>query len=239
MGIGQEIALRLAEAGAAVAIADSNVEAAEQTAEMIGAQGGTALAVRADASSHRDAELVMHGAKARFGRLDILVNNAGIFPMCPALDVSPELWQRVIGVNLSGAFFYAQAAAQVMVADGHGGRILTLRTGYSPTGSRFVPAGIPASPRRRCPRHWIFRAAFSSRSSMRPQCIQTWVRTLKDFSTRSPQPEQSCDVDAGSTASTRLPAHAALRARMMRKWPQPASRMLLLSPALRLAPLCS
>jgi hypothetical protein len=58
---------------------------------------------------------------------------------------------------------------------------LTLRWGYSPAGSRFIPAGIPASPRRRCPRHKMFLAAFSSRSSTRPQLVQTWVRTLKDF----------------------------------------------------------
>ena len=87
---------------------------------------------------------------------------------------------------------------------------LTLRRGYSPTGSRFIPAGIPASPRRRCPRHTMFLAAFRSRSRIRPQVVQTWVRTLKDFCMRSPQPEQSCDVYAGLTASTRFPAHAAL-----------------------------
>jgi hypothetical protein len=106
-------------------------------------------------------------------------------------------------------------------------------------GSRFTAAGIPTTPRRRCPRQKIFLAAFSSRSKMSPQVVQTCVRTDRLFSTRAPHPEQSWDVDAGLTASTRLPAHAALYARMDRKWPHPASCMLWLRPALRLAPLCA
>ena len=54
---------------------------------------------------------------------------------------------------------------------------LTLRRGYSPTGSRFNPPANAGSPRRRCPRQRMFLAAFRSRSSMRPQVVQTWVRT--------------------------------------------------------------
>ena len=106
-------------------------------------------------------------------------------------------------------------------------------------GSRFSAPAIAGTPRRRCPRHWIFLAAFSSRSITSPQFVQMWVRTLKDFWIRAPQPEQSWDVYAGLIASTRLPAHAALYARMLRKLPHPASWMLLLRPAFRLAPLCS
>src|SRR5262249_22903565 len=100
---------------------------------------------------------------------------------------------------------------------------LTLHPPYRATGSRFLPAGFPASPRRRCLRHWMLRAAFRSRSRMRPQFVQTRVRTESDLAMRSPQPEQSCDVYAGGTACTCLPAHAALKARMVRKWRHPAS----------------
>jgi hypothetical protein len=59
--------------------------------------------------------------------------------------------------------------------------MLTLRRGSSPTGSRFIPAGIPASPRRRCPSQSMLLAAFSSRSRIRPQLVQTGVRTLRLF----------------------------------------------------------
>ncbi len=137
MGIGQGIALRLAEAGAAVIIADINLEAAQQTANMIVAKDGKAKAVRADASSQQDAEKVMGEANATFGRLDILVNNAGIFPMSPVLETSPELWQKVIGVNLNGTFYYAQAAARAMIAQGHSGRIVNIASidALHPTGN--------------------------------------------------------------------------------------------------------
>jgi hypothetical protein len=74
---------------------------------------------------------------------------------------------------------------------------------------------------------------------MSPQLVQTWVRTRKDVCMRSPQPLQSCDVDAGLTAATRVPAHAALKVRMMRKWDHPASWLDVVTPALRLAPLCA
>jgi hypothetical protein len=90
---------------------------------------------------------------------------------------------------------------------------LTLRAGYSPAGSRFLAPATAGTPRRRCPRQWMFRAAFASRSSTRSQDGQTWVRTERLFRIRSPQPLQSCEVYAGLTASTRLPAHAVLQAR--------------------------
>src|SRR5437764_9916497 len=78
MGIGQGIALRLAEAGAAVVIADVSLPAAEDTAYQIRAAGGKAKAVRADAASVADVQRTVEEAVRDFGHLDILVNNAGI-----------------------------------------------------------------------------------------------------------------------------------------------------------------
>src|SRR5215469_3840583 len=112
---------------------------------------------------------------------------------------------------------------------------MTLRRGYSPTGSRFSAAGIPATPRRLCPSQRMLLAAFSSRSATYPHFGQLWVRTESALAMRSPQSvpsartlEQSWVVYAAGTASTRLPAHAALYARTDRKWRHPASCMLLL-----------
>src|SRR5262245_53664501 len=82
----------------------------------------------------------------------------------------------------------------------------------------------------------MFRAAFTSRSNTSPQDGQTWGRTESLFWMRAPQPLQSCDVYAGGTASTRLPAHAALQARMTRKACQPAFWMDVLRPAFAWAP---
>ena len=102
MGIGQGIAQRLAEAGAAVMITDINLEAENTTVNQIRASGGKAQAIQADVSSVADAKRVVQETVRAFGRLDILVNNAGIFPMAPALQVTEELWDKVQNLNLKG-----------------------------------------------------------------------------------------------------------------------------------------
>ncbi len=125
-GIGRAISLRLAEAGASVLIADIDQEAAEQTAQEIRTEGGRACAVRADVRSEEDAKRVAKEAVDDFGSLDILVNNAGIFPLVPVLNISEDLWDRVMDINLKGAFLYAQAASSCMAEAGKGGKIINL-----------------------------------------------------------------------------------------------------------------
>ena len=135
-GIGQAIAFRLTEAGAGVMIADIDLDAARDAAERIRSEGGTADAVCGDASSAWDAHKVVQATVDAFGSVDILVNNAGIFPLVPVLDVAEDLWDRVIDINLKGAFLYAKAAAAVMVEAGRGGRIINLASidGMRPNG---------------------------------------------------------------------------------------------------------
>ncbi|MCP4613256.1 MAG: SDR family NAD(P)-dependent oxidoreductase, partial [Planctomycetes bacterium] len=82
-GIGQAISMRLAEAGASVMITDINLEAGNQTVEIIKANGGKAQAIQADASSASDAKKTAQATIDAFGRIDILVNNAGIYPVSP------------------------------------------------------------------------------------------------------------------------------------------------------------
>ncbi|HEU5437996.1 MAG TPA: SDR family oxidoreductase [Ktedonobacterales bacterium] len=138
LGIGQAIARRLAEAGAAVVIADINIEAARATADEIEGRGGAgALALRADASRVEDAQATVGQAVERFGRLDILVNDAGIFPFTPVLELTEAQWDRVLDLNLKGAFFHAQAAAKQMIAQGSGGAIVNIASvdGLHPTGA--------------------------------------------------------------------------------------------------------
>jgi 2-deoxy-D-gluconate 3-dehydrogenase len=136
MGIGQGIALRLAEAGAAVMITDINLQAANTTVNQIRSTGGKAEAIQADASSVADAKWVVQETIRTFGRLDLLVNNAGIFPFAPALQVTEELWDKVLDLNLKGLFFYTQAAAQQMINEGHGGKIINITSidALHPTG---------------------------------------------------------------------------------------------------------
>lgn len=137
MGIGQAIALRLAEAGAAVVIGDVNMEAAQQTVGLITERGGKAVAVRADMSSVSDIEALVAEAETRFGRLDMLINNAGVFPFGAALQLTEAQWDHVLDINLKGVFFAAQAAAKRMISAGHGGRIVNIASidGLHPTGA--------------------------------------------------------------------------------------------------------
>src|SRR5436305_840944 len=137
MGIGQGIALRLAEAGAAVMITDINLEAADNTVNQIRSKGGKVEAINADASSVADARRTVQETLRAFGRLDILVNNAGIFPFAPALQVTEELWDKVLDLNLKGLFFSTQAAVQLMINEGHGGKIINIASidALHPTGN--------------------------------------------------------------------------------------------------------
>lgn len=126
MGIGQGIAFRLAEAGAGVLIGDIDLAAANQTVGEIKSRGGEAQAVYADVRSAADAKKVAKATVKAFGSLDILVNNAGIYPLVPLMQVTEELWDRVLDINLKGSFLYAQAAAGEMIKAGHGGRIINI-----------------------------------------------------------------------------------------------------------------
>jgi 2-deoxy-D-gluconate 3-dehydrogenase len=137
MGIGQGIALRLAEAGAGVLITDINLEAAFNTVNQIRSKGGKAEAIKADASSVADAKRTVQETVRAFGRLDIIVNNAGIYPFAPALQMTEELWDKVLNINLKGLFFYSQAAAQEMMNEGHGGKIINIASidALHPTGN--------------------------------------------------------------------------------------------------------
>ncbi|MCP4603294.1 MAG: SDR family oxidoreductase [Proteobacteria bacterium] len=126
MGIGQAIALRLAQVGANVMIADINLDAANETVEQIKSAGGQAQAIRADVSSVADAKDIVQTTVKTFGRLDILINNAGIYPLAPLLEITEEMWDRVNGIDLKGVFFCSQAAAHEMLRAGRGGKIVNI-----------------------------------------------------------------------------------------------------------------
>ncbi len=124
-GIGREIALRLAAAGAAVLVADRDVAGAEAVAGEVEAVGGHAVGRAVDVRDPAGCEALVAVAREAFGRLDILVTSAGIARSRAFLRTSLELWQETLAVNLTGTFLCCQAAAPAMVAAG-GGRIITL-----------------------------------------------------------------------------------------------------------------
>lgn len=126
-GIGKAIATRFAAEGAHVALnyrpggqSDSDAALAEAAAF-----GTTSIAVAADVSKREDVERMVQQLIAQFGRLDILVNNAGIETKKPFLEVTDEEWNKVIAVNLYGAFVVSQLAARQMIQQG-GGKIINI-----------------------------------------------------------------------------------------------------------------
>ena len=126
-GIGQAIALAFAKEGAYVVVdyvGDASV--AEETLSKINAMGGKSLGVAADVSNPDQVNGLIQQTLAAFGKLDIFVNNAGIEKKFAFVDYPLEEWQKIVAVNLTGAFLCSQAAARQMIAQGSGGRIINI-----------------------------------------------------------------------------------------------------------------
>ncbi|PZR37018.1 MAG: oxidoreductase [Caulobacter segnis] len=148
-GLGEAIARRLAEEGASIVISDIGRSTDRATpGAMIGAtdemeaiaQDLRALGVKVstkacDVRRWDEVKALADHAVAEHGSLDIWINNAGIgYIMKPLLEVSPDDWEAVIGVNLTGAFFGLKAAAETMVAQGRGGRIINIASQAAKSG---------------------------------------------------------------------------------------------------------
>ena len=115
-GIGAACARLFAGNGARVVIADVNDTAGPSLVDEICSQGGSAVLQRTDVTVRTDCETLTEMAVARFGRLDVLINNAGIVHGADFLELAEEDFDRVLNVNLKGAFLCAQSAARRMVA---------------------------------------------------------------------------------------------------------------------------
>jgi 2-deoxy-D-gluconate 3-dehydrogenase len=138
-GLGQAMALGLAEAGADIAGLDMT-ECAD-TCEQVKALGRRYHSVVFDLQQASPARLseVVAGIVASFGRLDILINNAGIIRRAPIFEFSEEYWDDVLQVNLKAAFFLSQAAARQMAEQG-GGKIINIASMLSFQGGILVPS---------------------------------------------------------------------------------------------------
>jgi L-rhamnose 1-dehydrogenase len=125
-GIGQAIALRFGQEGARVAIVDLREEEGRATVRLIEAAGGQAVFVRTDVSDRHQVQAMVDAVVKQWGAIHILVNNAGICPFEGFLDMSEDLWDQVLDVNLKGYFLCSQAVAKVMVKYGVKGRIIAV-----------------------------------------------------------------------------------------------------------------
>ena len=138
VGLGQGIALALADAGAdiaSVALSDS-----DDTVGQALAKGRKAISISADLTSIEPVERVVKETLDAFGRIDILVNNAGLIRRADAVDFTEADWDLVMNINLKTVFFMSQAVARQFIKQGDGGKIINIASMLSFQGGIRVPS---------------------------------------------------------------------------------------------------
>ena len=126
-GIGMAIVLELAKQGANIVIDYvAHPEATEALEKQVTALGDQAIGVQADVSKVADLQNLINAAVQKFGRVDIMVNNAGIETRTSVLNTTEQQYEQVLAINLKSAFFGTQLAAQQMIKQGGGGRIINI-----------------------------------------------------------------------------------------------------------------
>lgn len=125
IGLGQGIAIALAEAGANIVGVDY-VENSDETREQIETTGRKFLYIKANLLSIEPIQGIIAQAVDTFGKIDILVNNAGIIRRTDALEFNEQDWDDVLNINLKTVFFFSQAAARQFVKQGSGGKIINI-----------------------------------------------------------------------------------------------------------------
>lgn len=119
-GLGEQIAIGFAEAGANVVVCSRQVEACEEVSGKLKEIGVDSLAMKCDITNPEDVKNVVEQTVEKFGRVDILVNNSGASWGAPAEEMPLEAWQKVLNVNVTGTFLMSQAAGRVMLEQGSG-----------------------------------------------------------------------------------------------------------------------
>lgn len=143
-GIGREVALQFAAAGACVVVSDIAEAGGQETTKQIAAKGGTALFVKADASKPGDHEALVAETVKRFGALHVAVNNAGVGgPGAPTGEYPLDGWDKVIAINLSGVFYGMRYQIPAMKAAGSGS-IVNISSILGQVGFRNSPAYVSA-----------------------------------------------------------------------------------------------
>lgn len=125
-GIGKGIAERFAAEGANVVVNSRSQERADEVAEAIEEDGGTAIGVEADVTDEDEMAALVEAAVEEFGALDVMVNNAGVTTLGPAEEFGVDDWREVIDVDLVGTFVGCQAAGRQMIEQEEGGAILNV-----------------------------------------------------------------------------------------------------------------
>ena len=143
-GLGKEIALTFARAGASVAIADLNGDGAEAVASQIRAAGGRAIGVTMDVTDEDAVNSAMDRVAREFGAIDILVSNAGIQIVNPIVEFSFADWRKMQAIHVDGAFLTTRAALRHMYKDNRGGVVIYMGSVHSHLASPLKSAYVTA-----------------------------------------------------------------------------------------------
>lgn len=119
-GIGRATALRFAREGATVVVVDTNRENGEETVRIIGSQGGKAAFYQASVTEPADMERVASDTASRFGAIDVLFNNAGISGVGVLHEIEPEMWDKVVNVNIRGVYLASKYVIPYMIKQKNG-----------------------------------------------------------------------------------------------------------------------
>jgi 2-hydroxycyclohexanecarboxyl-CoA dehydrogenase len=142
-GIGLAVGRRLAADGLAVAVFDRDGEAAETAAGTIASGGGTASGLMVDVTDRAAIEVGLAQVQDDLGRPTVLVNNAGVHAVEPFLSITPEKWDRVLDVNLTGTFNCCQAVVPGMIEAGWG-RIVNISSSSAHSGQQYMAHYVAA-----------------------------------------------------------------------------------------------
>lgn len=152
-GIGYGIAECFAAKQEKLVIADLDMAQAEAAAAKLKTEAGAAdaIGVVCDVADRASVKQMIEAVVERFGRIDVLVNNAGICPFVDVMQMSPEMWGKTIDINLNGAFHCTQLAAEKMIAQGDGGRVVFITSlAENVTGPAQVDYGASKGGMRMC-----------------------------------------------------------------------------------------
>ena len=125
-GMGRAMAALFASEGASVVAAEWNAEALKQVVDEVTAAGGVISGVEGNVALEADCDRIIESAVQAYGRVDVLCNNAGVMDTNQAVgELTNEMWERVLGINLNGPMFLSRKAVPIMVAQGGGSIVNT------------------------------------------------------------------------------------------------------------------
>ncbi|MDO9024004.1 glucose 1-dehydrogenase [Zwartia sp.] len=133
-GIGASICRRMSQEGARIAILDLNLKGAQELSDELSQSGNTSVAYKVDISDYSQVESAIEDVESKLGSIDVLVNNAGWDHAARFVDTSPELWQKIIAINLVGPLNLQHSVVRRMLARGFG-RIVNISSDAGRVGS--------------------------------------------------------------------------------------------------------